>query len=216
MEFTFLGHSCFKIRTKKGTLVCDPFDPEMVGLKFPKVSADIVTVSHDHKDHNQAQLVNGKPKVVSGPGEYEIGEIQILGIPTYHDDKEGKLRGKNTVYAIEAEGIRVCHLGDLGHKLGDREQEALGAINVLLVPVGGEYTINAKTAASVISQVEPDIVIPMHYQMSGLKKEVFSKLAPVEDFVSEIGIEPRRETKYSITAPALPEEMQLVLLEKKG
>lgn len=215
MEVVFLGHSSFRIKTRQGTIVTDPFDPGMVGLKFPKVTADIVTVSHQHNDHNQVSQILGSPKVVAGPGEYELAGISILGISSFHDQLNGRQRGENTIYTIAADDLRVCHLGDLGHKLSDEQISQLGPVNILLVPVGGEYTIDAKTAVEVVSQVEPNIVMPMHYQMPGLNPEVFGKLESVSDFIAEIGVEPRRQPRYSIGTKDLPEELTVVVLERK-
>lgn len=215
MEIVWLGHSSFRIKGKGATIVTDPYDPGKTGLKFPKVTADIVTVSHDHFDHNQGKLVGGNPKVLTGPGEYEVSGVSIFGIASYHDDKEGEERGKNTIYRMSVDGVRVCHLGDLGHKLGDEQLEAVGDIDVLLVPVGGVYTIDAGAASEVVSSLEPRVVIPMHYQIKGLNPEIFKELDGVDKFVKELGIEPTHDSKYNTTVDKLPDEMQLVVLELK-
>lgn len=216
MDVSFLGHASFRIRGKSVSVVTDPFSSDMVGFKFPKVTADIVTVSHDHQDHNQVALVAGNPKVISGPGEYEIGGVSIFGIPTYHDAKKGEERGRNTVYVLVLDGVRVCHLGDLGHKLTEEQVGEMGTVDILLIPVGGVYTIDSSQASEVVSQLEPRVVIPMHYNIPGLAPQTFSKLARVDEFVKEMGLEPARLEKYSITADKLPEEMQLVVLQRKG
>lgn len=216
MEFIFLGHSSFRIKTKAATIVTDPYDPQMVGLKFPKVDANIVTLSHDHADHNRADLVLGEPKLIKGPGEYEISGIPIIGVSTWHDNKNGQERGENTVYVLQAENLRVCHLGDLGHKLSEEQIQQIGNVHVLLIPVGGVYTIDAERAAEVVSQIEPLFILPMHYQTPGLNPETFGKLAPVDDFIRNIGVEPIKETRYSISSDRLPEEMQLVVLARKS
>ncbi|MDP3955227.1 MAG: MBL fold metallo-hydrolase, partial [bacterium] len=117
MEITRLGHASFKIKTKNAILITDPFDSTAVGLPYPKVEADIVTISHEHKDHNDISKIDGDPFVINGAGEYEVKDVMIFGIPAYHDSHEGKERGKITIYTIETEGLRLCHLGDLGHKL---------------------------------------------------------------------------------------------------
>ncbi|MBI4029181.1 MAG: MBL fold metallo-hydrolase [Candidatus Blackburnbacteria bacterium] len=211
MDIAWLGHSSFRIKGKSASIVTDPFDPS-VGLKFPKVEADIVTVSHAHQDHNRADLVGGSPKVVSGPGEYEIKEVSIFGIPTYHDLKNGQERGSNTVYTISMDGMHLCHLGDLGHKLTQDQLGEIGNIDILFVPVGGVYTIDAQLAVEVVTAIEPKVIIPMHYKLPGLKYE----LAGVEDFIKETGMEPARVDKYSVTPDKLPEERQLVVLEIKN
>lgn len=215
MDIVFLGHSSFRIKGKNAAVITDPFESGKVGFKFPKVEADIVTVSHDHWDHNQSSLVQGSPKVVSGPGEYEIKGISIFGVPTYHDAKQGAERGKNTVYVITIDNVRVCHLGDLGHTLSEAQVGEIGEVDILLVPVGGTYTISAKEAAEVVSSLEPKVVIPMHYKTGELNQETFGKLSGVDEFIKELGIEPVKDAKFSLTYDKLPEEMQVVILERK-
>ncbi len=215
MEASYLGHSSFKFKTKLGVVVTDPYD-EKCG-KFPKdTEADIVTLSHQHPDHNQQQLVKGTPFVVDGPGEYEIKGISIIGVPTWHDDKQGAERGANTVFVFEIEGMRVAHLGDLGHKLSQDQLSEMGSIDIVLVPVGGLYTIDAKQAAEVVRQIDPWIVIPMHYQQPGLDEKVFSGLTDVKTFLKEMGkddIDP--VAKLNISADKLPTELQIVVMERK-
>lgn len=212
MEIQYLGHSSFRIKSKLQTVITDPFSSKATGLKFPKVEADIVTLSHDHEDHNAKQAVEGNPKIISGPGEYEIGGVSIFGIHSYHDSASGKERGPNTIYVFTLENMTVCHLGDLGHKLTDQQLDQIGNVDVLLVPVGGVYTIDAGVANEVVSQIEPKIVIPMHYKQAGLVYDLES----VDHFIKEIGIEPIRDSKLSITVDKFSEEMQLVILEKKS
>lgn len=220
MDISWLGHSSFRIKGKTATVITDPFESGKVGFKFPKLEANIVTVSHDHWDHNQSGLVaappTGGPKVVSGPGEYEIKGVSIFGVPTYHDTKQGAERGENTVYVITVDNVRVCHLGDLGHTLSEEQVGEIGEVDILLAPVGGVYTIDASAASQIVSSLEPKVVIPMHYKTPELNAEIFGKLAGVEEFVKELGIEPVRDSKYSITADNIPEEMQLVILERKA
>lgn len=215
MEITFLGHSSFKLKGKTGSVVTDPFDPQMVGLKYAGVEGDIVTVSHEHDDHNRVSQVMGVRKVISGPGEYEILGISILGFPSFHDDKGGSLRGKNTIYVFEIDGLRLAHLGDLGHALSEELVEDLGDIDILMVPVGGEYTIGPDGAANVVSAIEPTIVIPMHYQMPGLKLETFSKLSGVEPFLKEVGLSSVNLPKLILKKEELGEDKKVVVLEKK-
>lgn len=216
MDIVWLGHSSFRIKGKDATIVTDPFDPAMVGLKFPSVAADIVTVSHNHQDHNNLARIEGSPKVVSGPGEYEIKGVSIFGIPSFHDDKKGAERGPNTVYVMTVDKIVICHLGDLGHSLSSEQVGEIGGVDVLLVPVGGTYTLDSAHASEVVSALEPKVVIPMHYQMPGLKPESFAGLEPVDEFVRELGKEPQNLPKYVINYGSLPEEMQLVVLERKA
>jgi len=214
MEIYHLGHASFKIRGRQATLVTDPFSPEMTGLKFPKVEADIVTVSHQHEDHNaisnlKSQISNG-PLIISGPGEYESRGVKILGISTFHDSSQGSERGKNTVYQIKMDGLTLVHLGDLGEKLTTEQVETLNGVDILMVPVGGVYTIDSKGAVQVVGQLEPRIVIPMHYHVPGLKFE----LEPLDKFLKEMGKEETTpQPKLVISKDKLPEEMEVVVLE---
>jgi L-ascorbate metabolism protein UlaG (beta-lactamase superfamily) len=215
MDTTFLGHSSFRLKGKTASLVTDPFDPKMVGLSFPKVSADIVTISHKHDDHNKAELVKDVKKVVSGPGEYEINEVSIIGISTYHDDKKGAKRGKNTIYVIEMDGQRIVHLGDLGHKLSEKFIEKVGSVDVLMIPVGGEYTIDATQATELVRAIEPRMTIPMHFKVPKLNPETFSKLSSVEPFLTQIGLPVEKTSKLNVPVGAIEEEQKVVLLENK-
>lgn len=214
MDITYLGHSSFKLRGKQASVVTDPFGP-MVGLPFPKhTSADIVTLSHDHEDHNAAQLVEGNPLVISGPGEYEVKGVGIVGVGVYHDDTGGTKRGKNTIYRIELDGISIVHLGDLGHELSSAQVDSLDGVDILFVPVGGVYTIDAGTAAKVVAEVGPSIVIPMHYNRPGLDQKVFGSLAGVDAFLKEMGkAGTTPQPKLTISKDKMPEELQVVILE---
>jgi len=214
MIITWQGHSCFKIQDKMGTdgvtVVTDPFNKETGSkLKVPNFEADIVTVSHDHKDHNNVDALRGKPFVVSCAGEYDFKGVLIEGIDSYHDDKKGEERGGNIIYRIEIDDISVAHLGDLGDILDNAQIEKLIGTDVLLIPVGGKYTIDAKKAVEVISQIEPRIIIPMHYKTEGLAFD----LDPVEKFIKELGLTPSYEEKLKISKKDLPQEdMELVIL----
>ncbi|MFV1917047.1 MAG: MBL fold metallo-hydrolase [Patescibacteria group bacterium] len=215
MDITYLGHSSFRLRGKNASLVTDPFDPKMVGFKFPKVSADIVTVSHDHGDHNQAEIIGGVNKVIKGPGEYEISGVSVIGISTFHDDNKGSLRGKNTVYVIEMDRLRIAHLGDLGHKFSESVREEMGDIDILMIPVGGEYTISPATAGQITRDIEPNICLPMHYQMRGLDPKTFAKLEGVDQFLNDLGLPVERLDKLSVKKESLGEEQKVVVLNKK-
>lgn len=215
MDIYPLGHASFKIKGKAAVLLTDPFDPAMVGLKFPKSEEiDIVTVSHDHPDHNFDAGISGEPFVVHGPGEYEVKGVTIIGVPTYHDGSKGEERGTNTVYKFVIDGVNFCHLGDLGHKLTDSQVEAIGDVDILFVPVGGKYTIDAKTAAEVVAQIEPYVVIPMHYQRTGLDPKTFAELEDVSKFLKEMGAESvEKISKYVTSKDKLPENTTVVVLE---
>lgn len=212
MLITWLGHSCFRLQDKTGpegkTLVTDPFD-KTIGLKPPQFEASIVTVSHNHHDHNNAKALRGNPYIVDSVGEYDIQGISIQGVDSYHDDQQGRERGANVIYRIEIDDISVVHLGDLGHILENKQLEAIGRTDILFVPVGGNYTLDAKNAAEVVNQIEPRIVIPMHYSLPGLKIE----LSGVDSFIKEMGIKPQTEDKLKINRKDLPqEEMEVVIL----
>jgi len=212
MYITWLGQSCFKLQDKIGpggvTLITDPFGAD-IGLKVPHFEADIVTVSHGHHDHNNTDAIRGKPFITNSAGEYEIKGVFIEGVESWHDEKGGNERGENIIYRIEMEDISITHLGDLGHVLDTKQLEKLEGTDILLIPVGGKYTINAAKAVEVISQIEPRIVIPMHYKVAGLKID----LDGVEKFIKELGIKPRTEEKLKISKKDLPtEDMELVVL----
>ncbi|MBI2309437.1 MBL fold metallo-hydrolase [Candidatus Collierbacteria bacterium] len=217
MDITFLGHSSFKIRGKNGIVVCDPFSSK-IGFPFPKVSADIVTISHHHFDHFAVDQVSGtaridKPYVIDAPGEYELLDIAVSVHPSFHDAENGALRGKNNISVIRIEGIAIAHLGDLGHILSDSDINSLGAIDILMVPVGGEYTIGSKQAVEIAEAIEPSVIIPMHYRTDKHSSE-FALLATVDGFLKEMGktgIVPAE--KLSLTAGSLPAEMEVVVLK---
>ena len=189
----------------------DPYPPAL-GPRL-KLEADLVTVSHEHENHAYVQAVAGNPYVVKGPGEYEVSGITVLGRPSFHDTEQGAVHGRNTIYVIEIDDVRVCHLGDLGHKLSDEELELLGQVDALLVPVGGGRTLGATQAAEVVRQFEPRYVIPMHYSLAAIKKE----LEPVERFLKEMSVAaPEPQTKLSLQATSTAEaETKVVVLEPR-
>ncbi len=214
MEITYLGHSSFRLKSKSATLVTDPFNSEFTGLKFPKTVCDVVTISHGHKDHNDLSLIEGTPLVVEGPGEYEVKGIKIIGIPSFHDDTRGSQRGINTIYRFKIDGISIVHLGDLGHKIEENTLEVLDGVDILLIPVGGFYTISSTVAVEVISKLEPKIVIPMHYKRNDLKDEIAANIAGVEVFLKEMGKESIVPVpKLLVTRDKLPAELTVVVLE---
>lgn len=221
MDIYWYGQACFKIKGKNATVVVDPFDPEFTGLKLPKdLEADIVLSTHAHEDHNYFNGVSGPstslgtstPVKISGPGEYEAKGVSIVGMQTTHDKSKGAERGKNTVYNIFMDGLNIVHLGDLGHTLSEGEVSEIGNTDILMVPTGGIYTIDSKEAQEVIAQLEPKIVIPMHYGgLPGLKFELES----VENFLKNMGVENTEHLpKLQITKDKLPEEPKVVVLNK--
>lgn len=215
-KIIWAGQSCFQIiisnsKNHSTSVVIDPFD-ETIGLKVPRFSADILFVTHGHYDHNNVKAIKGEPFLIKGPGEYEIKGVFIKGIPSFHDDVQGKERGENTIYTIEDEDIKICHLGDLGQKqLTDEQLEKIGSVDVLMIPTGGTYTISSQEAQKIISQVEPKIIIPMHYQLPKLKL----KLESLSKFLKVMGrnsIEP--QNSFSVKSTSLPKEgMEIVVLK---
>lgn len=217
MDIYWYGQACFKLKGKNTSVIIDPFDPEFTGLKLPKdLSSDVVLVSHEHRDHNNAGAVvaanGGKPMVFERPGEYEVGGAVITGINSFHDNVNGAERGTNTIFHLLFDNLDIVHLGDLGQaKLTEEQVAAIGQTDILLIPVGDQYTINSKVASDIVSQLEPRIIIPMHYKIEGLKFE----LEGIEGFLKEMGAENAvSQPKFSITKEKLPDEPQVIVLSK--
>ncbi|MEA1958855.1 MAG: MBL fold metallo-hydrolase [Chloroflexota bacterium] len=209
MEITWLGHSCFKIKGKKVTIITDPYD-DSIGYTLGNPKADIVTVSHSHRGHSFVAGVSGSSRVLRGPGEYEVFGVMVTGIKTYHDASKGEDRGKNTVYLIEMEDMRLCHLGDLGHALTAERASELSEIDVLMIPVGGVSTIDSAEAAELVRLLQPKVVIPMHFHTETLGFE----LEPADKFLKEMGVKADlvAEPRLSISKSSLAEETQVVVL----
>jgi L-ascorbate metabolism protein UlaG (beta-lactamase superfamily) len=209
LDIGWLGHACFSIKGSRATVITDPYSPD-TGYSLGKPSADIVTVSHQHSGHSYVQGVGGEPYLVNGPGEYEVSGVLIIGVATFHDGENGQKMGKNTVYVMDVDEISVCHLGDLGHTLTPAQLEEIDTIDVLLLPVGGVSTINATTAAQVVRQLEPRVVVPMHYQTPASGRE----LEPVAKFLKEIGVaETTPQPKLTFTKSTLPTSSQVFLCQ---
>jgi L-ascorbate metabolism protein UlaG (beta-lactamase superfamily) len=213
MDVTWLGHGCFRLRGKNAAVITDPYPPA-IGLRLAKQDADLVTISHEHDNHSYAEVVRGEPYLIKGPGEYEVKDVSVIGLPAFHDAEKGAKRGRNTVYLIEIDDVRICHLGDLGHKLEDADAETVASVDVLLVPVGGRTAINAVEAAEVVRQLEPRYVVPMHYAIPGLKVQ----LDGVERFLQEMAVtamEP--QPKLTVQASSAGEwDTKVVILEPKA
>lgn len=215
MELSWLGHSCFRLRGKEATLITDPPSPA-TGYSLGRISADIVTISHSHPGHNAATSIGGDPRIVDGPGEYEIAGVLITGVQTYHDRERGQVSGRNAAYLITMDDVHICHLGDLGAPLDDRAEEALSGADVLLVPVGGGSALNSAGAAEVIAQLEPRIIVPMHYATPAFKPDG-AALDPVEKFLREMSVENIAPVAKLVVTPAtLPAESQIVLLNYRS
>lgn len=195
MIINYLGHACFKLKGKRAIVVTDPYDRSVFGKEMPKTAADIVTISHAHPDHASVDRIKNSPFIIRGPGEYEIKGVSIFGF--------GTEQGKNTIYLYQMEDLKLCHLGDLASQLTEKQTEKIGELDILMIPVGGVSTIDAKEAALVVNQLEPKVVIPM------------DELKPVNDFLAEMGekgIKPIKQLK--ITKASLPEEREVVWLKK--
>ncbi len=211
MEINWLGHSCFRLKGKAGTVITDPYDGG-VEYNLGKVSANIVTLSHDHPGHNNAGGVGGEFKTITGPGEYEISGIFVYGVRTYHDREKGNERGKNTSFLIEIDDVKVCHLGDLGHVPSAGQIEDISDADVLLIPVGGASTIDSSEAVQIISLISPTFVIPMHYKTEAVSRE----LDPIDKFLKEMGIkEAIPVPRLTINKSTMPIDMQTVVLDYK-
>lgn len=215
MEIIYLGHSSFRIKGKEITLVTDPFADPDLGYSFPKIEAQIVTVSHDHADHNASEKINGDPFVISGPGEYEVKGVSVLGFNSFHDAKQGQERGANTIYIIEMDGLRICHLGDLGEQLNEEKLEEINGVDILMVPVGGIYTLGPKEASDLVAKIDPSLVIPMHFKTKETKGDLM-KLLGLPDFLKEMAVENLTPLpKLLVSKDKLPAERQVVILERK-
>jgi L-ascorbate metabolism protein UlaG (beta-lactamase superfamily) len=211
VDVTWLGHGCFRLRGRAAAVVTDPYPPT-IGLKLSRMDAEVVTVSHEHENHNYTQVVRDGAYEIHGPGEYEVAGVSVIGVPAFHDSERGVKHGRNTIYLIEIDDVTICHLGDLGHKLDDAEAETIASPDVLLVPVGGRTVISAAEAAEVVRQLEPRYVIPMHYAIPGLKVE----LDPIDRFLKEMGVtatEP--QPKLAVQKSSGEFETKVVVLEPK-
>jgi len=210
-EIVWLGHASFRLKSKDALIIADPFDKSL-GLGNPGQKADIVTVSHDDPHHNAVAAVKGDPKVINGPGEYETRGVFITGVWSFADDTGGKERGRNTIFLFHLDDLMVCHLGALGHTLNSQQLAALGDVDVLLVPVGGHASLTASKASEVISQIEPKIVIPMHYSTGRESLE----LDNLDKFTKEMGLKDVvPQDKFSMKASELGETTQVVVLEAR-
>ena len=213
MEITWYGHSCFRLTERNlATVVTDPYDNSSIGYFPLKLKADIVTISHDAPGHNNSDAVKGTSHIISGPGEFEIGGVFITGVQTDGSGtgKKAKDQTRNTLYVFDYDGLTVAHLGDLKQLPPQNEIEALGAVNVALVPVGGGGGLNAAKAAEVISLLEPNIVIPMHYATSDVKVSLES----LNKFIKEMGLsKPETQPSIKVTRSSLPEETHVVVLD---
>ncbi|WKZ35286.1 MAG: MBL fold metallo-hydrolase [Anaerolineales bacterium] len=216
MEITWYGHSCFRLTERNyATVVTDPFDHKVVGYDPLKLKAEIVTISHDAPGHNNSDAVKGTTHVLTGAGEFEIGDVFITAVQTAGPGgKKGRDIVRNTLYVFDYDGITVAHLGDMQDIPPQSEVEALGTVNVLLVPVGGGSGLNAAKAAEVVSLLEPNLVVPMHYSTADTKL----KLDALNKFIKEMGLgKIDAQPALKVTRSGLPDETKVVVLEyQKG
>lgn len=212
MKIKWLGHACFLITSDSGLkIITDPYIQES-GLKYSAIdeSADIVTVSHDHFDHNNVSAVKGNPEIVKGSGTRTVKGIQFRGIATYHDEAKGAQRGNNVVFCFSIDGIKVCHLGDLGHRLRKEEIAEIGAVDVLLVPVGGFFTIDARVASQVCEDLKPKVVIPMHFKTP----KCDFPISQVDDFLAgKPNVKRLNSSEAGFKASELPQNIEIVVLQ---
>jgi len=215
MEISFIGHACFRLRGRDAAVVIDPYGKALglPTLQPSRFTADIVAVTHDHPGHNNVAMVGGSPRVVDGPGEYDIKGVGLRGVHAYHDDARGEKLGRVTMFAIEIDDLVVAHLGDLGHPPTEGQQEQLGSIDVLLIPVGGGQAMTATEAAAVANQLEPKVVIPMHYRLPGLRPQ----LDDPTHFAKEMGIQAiEYQPKLSLSGKPSSDEIKVVFLEARA
>lgn len=211
MKVRYLGHAAFKLTSDGGTsLVADPYSP---GDKFSyieiKEPADIVTISHEHWDHNYAAGVKGNPRVIKDAAPTEVKGIKIKGIPTFHDEAKGRERGKNTIFLYDIDGLKVCHLGDLGHMLSSAQLAEMGRVDVLFIPVGGVYTIDAAAATRLADMIGASVTIPMHFKTP----KVDLPIAPVDDFLKGKKNVRRVDSEAEFSKAKLPAPPEIVVLK---
>ena len=212
MEITWLGRSCFRIKGKEATVVTDPYDNKVTGYTLGRPNADIVTISHSDPAHSNAEGVGGSPRVIEGPGEFEIAGASIVGVATFRGKEKTPESGRNIAYVIELEEMRIGHLGGIGHVPTSDQLEQLANVDILLVPVGGGESLDAPPAAETVSLIEPKIVIPMNYKTDADK----AKLDPIDRFLKEMGSkDPERHAKVTVTRSTLPEETQVLVVDYK-
>lgn len=216
VQITWLGHACFRLVPSTGpVVVTDPFPPDVGSYPQRKPKADVVTVSHEHFDHNATSQVKGPFTVVRGAVTREVKGVAFRGVATYHDTSRGSQRGPNTVFVFKLNGITFCHLGDLGHVLTAQQVEAIGPVDVLMIPVGGYYTIDAKTATRVVEQLSPKVVLPMHY-----KTKLLSPSNPISGVAPFLEGKPRvrrlKGDSVALTAGHLPKETTIYVFERYG
>lgn len=214
MTIEFLGHSCFKLTESTGTsVVCDPYSPK-TGYDMPEVTADAVTVSHHHFDHDNISAVKGNPVIIDKECSYGLPGVEIEAIKSFHDGQRGKLRGENVIFKFRMDGIDICHLGDLGEACSSELIDALLPVNVLLIPVGGVYTIDAKMAKEYVDRIMPDVVIPMHFREKGCNIDI-DKVDEFIDMFDEEYIEQTDGNAIELMRSDLNGDTKVILLRRR-
>ncbi len=214
MKIEYFGHSCFKLTESTGTsIVCDPYDSS-IGYELPEIEADAVTVSHRHYDHDNVAAIGGHPKVIDSECSLELSGVEINAIKSFHDGQRGKLRGENLIFKFRMDGIDVCHLGDLGEACSSELIDLILPVNVLLIPVGGTYTIDAEMAKEYVERIMPDVVIPMHYRGKGCKLDIDKVDGFLDGFESDC-IEDNDVDEIELMRSDLSGETKVVVLRRK-
>jgi L-ascorbate metabolism protein UlaG (beta-lactamase superfamily) len=212
MKMSWYGQSCFLITSSNGTkIITDPYD-EKIGYTLPRVEVDIVTTSHDHMDHNNIKSMRGNYTHYSSTGKFAKNGIEIVGIETYHDNANGAKRGKNIIFKFNVDGISICHCGDLGHILNEDQLNKIGKVDILLIPVGGRFTIDAKMATEVVGQINPTITIPMHFSTKFMFAPIRLMLRKVDEFIALCNKPFKEETEISVDSSNISEYSGYVIL----
>jgi L-ascorbate metabolism protein UlaG (beta-lactamase superfamily) len=214
MKIKYYGHAAFLITSNQGTrIITDPYKPGAFGsLNYGRIpdEADVVVVSHDHDDHNDSGGLSGNPEAVRTPGKRSVQGIEFNGVATFHDSSSGKERGKNIIFSFTVDEITICHLGDLGHILSQSEVEAIGAVDLLMIPVGGFYTIDSKEASQVAGQLNPSIIIPMHFKTDKCELPI----TPIDEFTKgKARVKVMNASEISLDKGKLPKETEIIVLQ---
>lgn len=213
MKIQYLGHSSFKLTESTGTsVVTDPYDPS-VGISMPEVSADAVTISHHHYDHDNYKAVGGNPRVIDRETSYDLPGVEINAVGSFHDDEGGKKRGENIIFKFRMDGLDICHLGDLGEPCSAELIEKILPVDVLMIPVGGNYTIDAETAKDYIDRIMPEVVIPMHYKVKDLKIDI-AKLDEFTDLFDREIVEDNDISEIELSRSDLNGETRIIVLRR--
>jgi len=213
MLIEWYGHSCFRIALENGKkIVFDPFD-HTVGYEQPKIEANYVLESHQHFDHNSPDTLKGNFEIIKAPGEYNFEGLQVKGHETFHDKEQGALRGKNIIFTLQAEGIVVCHMGDIGSVPSEELYEKIGPVDILMIPIGGNYTIDAKEAFEIINRMQPNITLPMHYKTMQTDMDIETIYPFLELATGYFDISRNGANSITVTKDQLKKRSRITVLE---